>query len=276
MSFGSQVMAAIDRFGHLCVGLDPSAAALAAWQLEDTPDSVETFCEALLEAADGVCGLVKPQSAFFERHGAAGVSVLERVLRQAHQRGLVTILDVKRGDIGSTMGGYAEAFLADAAPLAASAITLSPYLGFGALRPAIDLALANNRGVFCLALTSNPEGVQVQGACGPDGVNVAESVLRQAGKWNQSQKGLGSVGVVVGATLGQLDRSTKDLLERLNGPILAPGIGPQGARPGQAHHLFGEAYAQVIAPASRAIAKAGPEMAALRSGIERLQAELAS
>jgi len=228
----------------------------------------------MVQASAGHCGMIKPQAAFFERHGAAGLAVLERTLLAAGQAGLITILDVKRGDIGSTMDGYAAAYLAAGAPFAADAVTLSPYLGFGSLEGAIDLAQALGRGVFVLALTSNPEGSSVQGALRPDGLSVAQDVLRQVGRANLLMDGLGSVGVVVGATVGALPAPTLALLAKLNGPILAPGLGTQGASAGDLKATFGAAYAQVVAPVSRSLAKLGPGLAALRAGIGQLQEQL--
>ena len=110
--------------------------------------------------------MLKPQSAFFERHGSAGIAVLEKAVRAAREAGALVLLDAKRGDIGSTMQGYAEAYLDQSSPMAVDAMTVSPYLGFESLRPALDTAAAHGAGVFVLALTSNPEGPQVQHARG--------------------------------------------------------------------------------------------------------------
>jgi len=272
--FGARLAGVLDGFGHLCVGIDPSAAALAAWGLEDTPASLETYSGRLIEAAAGPAPLVKVQAAFFERHGAAGVAVLERVLAACRQAGVISILDVKRGDIGSTMDGYAATYFGPAAPMPADAVTLSPYLGFGSLERAIALAQGAGQGVFVLALTSNPDGAAVQQARRADGLTVAQAVLTAAGRANRGQNGPGSVGVVIGATLGALDEATAKLVRELGGPILAPGLGAQGASPDDLAGVFGEAYAQVVAPASRAIASAGPSLAALLGRIENLQAEL--
>jgi len=274
-SFGQRVATALSRYGHLCVGLDPSATALAAWGLPDTVDSLAQFSDRMIEASAGRCGFIKPQAAFYERLGAAGLAVLERTLETAREAGLINLVDVKRGDIGSTMDGYAAAYLADAAPWRADAITLSPYLGFGSLRGAIDLALAGGRGVFVLALTSNPDGAAVQGALRPGGLSVGQDILAQAGQVNALSPGLGSVGVVVGATLGTLPPVTAQLLGKLGGPILAPGLGAQGASPADLKTLFGDSYAQVIAPASRALANLGPDLTTLRDGVANLQELLA-
>ena len=113
-----------------------------------------------VEAFAGQVAFVKPQSAFFERFGARGVVVLERTIEDLRHTGSLVILDVKRGDIGSTAAAYADAYLDDDAPMAADAITVSPFLGFGSLQPFFDVAEKNDAGVFVLALTSNPEGAR--------------------------------------------------------------------------------------------------------------------
>jgi len=148
-----------------------------------------------MEAFAGEVALVKPQSAFFERHGSAGIAVLERVLADAREAGTLVLLDVKRGDIGSTMGGYADAYLTDGSPLAADAVTLSPYLGFGSLDPALTRAASTGRGVFVLARTSNPDGAVVQLA-ERDGRAVAQAMVdavaaRNAGAAPAGQRGRG-------------------------------------------------------------------------------------
>ncbi|MDN6332860.1 MAG: orotidine-5'-phosphate decarboxylase, partial [Micrococcaceae bacterium] len=148
--------------GPLCVGIDPHPGLLADWALTDDAAGVERFALSVVEALAGEVAMVKPQVALFERHGSAGMAALERTLAACSQAGLLSLADAKRGDIGSTMAAYADAWLRDGSPLAADAVTLSPYLGFGSLRPALEAAAASGRGIFVLALTSNPEGASVQ------------------------------------------------------------------------------------------------------------------
>ena len=157
-SFGVRLRAASAANGPLCAGVDPHPGLLAAWGLPHSLAGIERFAATCVEAFAGNVAVVKPQSAFFEVFGSAGVAVLERVLTDLRAAGTLTILDAKRGDIGTTMDAYAEAFLGPQAAAPADALTVSPYLGYGALRPAIDLAAAQGRGVFVLVLTSNPEG----------------------------------------------------------------------------------------------------------------------
>ena len=145
--------------------------------------------------------MFKPQSAFFERHGSRGIAVLERVIADARDAGALVLLDAKRGDLGSTMQGYADAYLDPRSPLFVDAITVTPYLGFGSLQPMIDTATANGAGVFVVALTSNPEAPQFQHAVCADGRTVGATVLAEVGACNEGVEPMGSVGAVVGATL---------------------------------------------------------------------------
>ncbi len=261
--FGARLADAMERRGPLCVGLDPHAHLLAAWDLPDTAEGVRTFSRTVLEAVTDECAAVKPQAAFYERHGAAGVAVLEEVLAQCRERGLLTVLDAKRGDIGSTMGAYAEAYLADGAPLAADSVTLSPYLGYGSLRPAVELARRTGRGVWVLGLTSNPEGAEVQLVGEP---SVASRVLAGVAADDAGLEPFGDVGVVVGATLDEtvLRRAGVDLAAT-GAPVLAPGVGAQGAAPADLAGTFAGMTGRVLVPVSRGVLAAGPDVAALRA-----------
>ncbi|KAE8762797.1 orotidine-5'-phosphate decarboxylase [Georgenia thermotolerans] len=256
------------QHGPVCVGIDPHPALLAQWGLADDVDGLRRFSLGVVEALGGRVAALKPQSAFFERHGSRGIAVLEEVLAAARDAGTLSVLDVKRGDIGSTMAGYADAYLRDGAPLAADAVTLSPYLGFESLRPALDAAGAGGRGVFVLALTSNPEGAQVQHAFGVEG-SVAGQMVAGARAENAADDGapLGSVGLVVGATVGAAVRDLNLDLAAVHGPLLAPGVGAQGAGAAELAEVFGEARSQVLASTSRGVLRGGPDAAALRGAL---------
>lgn len=267
MAFGARLMAAMRDRGPLCVGIDPHPELLARWGLRDTPESLIAFSDAILDASVGLAAAVKPNSAFFERHGSRGIAALEHVLGRARELRLLTILDVKRGDIGSTMEGYADAYLAEGVPLEADAITVSPYLGVGSLKPAFDLAQHTGKGIFILALTSNPEGASVQHAIGPDGVPVATSIAIAAAQLNAGASPMGSVGLVVGATIGEAVKALGIDLEAVNGPLLAPGVGAQGAGPAELATVFGDARPRVLVNQSRGIAAAGPIVEKLRGAI---------
>jgi orotidine-5'-phosphate decarboxylase len=257
----------MDEYGPLCAGIDPHPALLAHWGLDESVQGLETFAMACVEAFAGTVAVVKPQSAFFERFGSAGVAVLERTLTGLREAGTLSLLDVKRGDIGSTMAAYAHAYLSPDSPLRADAITVSPFLGFESLRPAVDLARETGRGLFVLTLTSNPEGAQVQHAI-REGRSVAGSITDGVTEQNRPDRSagvLGSVGMVVGATVGDaVHRLGLDLVSA-NAPLLAPGVGAQGATADDLRTVFGAAVGNVLASSSREILGAGPDGAALKA-----------
>jgi orotidine-5'-phosphate decarboxylase len=268
--FGDRLATAVAEHGTLCAGIDPHPALLAEWGLTDDVDGLERFAEACRTAFAGHLAVVKPQSAFFERHGSGGIAVLERLLAGFAGSGTLTLLDVKRGDIGSTMDAYADAYLAVGAPLGADAVTLSPYLGFGSLEPALAAAADTGRGVFVLARTSNPEGSEVQQATAGERT-VAQGMVDAAAERNAGAEPLGPVGVVVGATHDHgLDLSS------LNGPVLAPGVGAQGAGPADVTARFCGLSGIVLPAASRSVLAAGPDPAALRAAAHTLRDDLAT
>lgn len=273
--FGKRLATAMDQHGPLCLGIDPHPHLLQAWGLNDDPDGLAMFSKTVVEAAAGTTGVaaLKPQVGLYERFGSAGFAVLEETLQLARQAGIVTIADAKRGDIGSTMAGYAQAWLADDSALVADAVTLSAYLGYESLRPAIDLALANQRGVFILALTSNPEGAAVQHAGGPH-ASVAKRIVEAAADDNAASKGLGSIGLVIGATVTDAAAALNIDLARANAPILAPGYGSQGAQAADIREGFGRAWANVLVNSSRAILQHGPKVADLQAAIEHSHKDL--
>lgn len=282
MMFGVRLQEAMAEHGPLCVGIDPHDHLLEAWGLPRTAEGVREFSLRTVTELAGTVAAVKPQSAFYEQYGSAGVAVLEETLAACREHDLISVLDIKRGDIGSTMGAYARAYLDSASALAADSITVSPYLGFGALDPAFDLAEAHDRGVFVLALTSNPEGAEVQharrgSAVSGFGDSVAGSIVSQVAARNgtDAAQGLGRFGLVVGATIGSGARDLGFDPAECNGPILAPGVGAQGAGIAELIEVFGpEAIAanQILATTSRAVLSAGPEgvRAAARSLNESL------
>ncbi|MDQ0633816.1 orotidine-5'-phosphate decarboxylase [Arthrobacter pascens] len=267
-SFGSRLAAAMAAVGPLCVGIDPHPALLQSWGLGDDAAGLRRFSLTVLEAVGSLAAAVKPQVALYERHGSAGMAVLEEVLAAAAQEQVLTIADAKRGDIGSTMAAYADAWLRDGSSLAADSVTLSPYLGFESLRPALDLAALNGRGVFVLALTSNPEGASVQHLGGTDSVakRITEAAAAENRRYGDS---LGSVGLVVGATVGSALSDLGMDLKAMHGPVLAPGLGAQGATPADLRKTFGPAYPQVLGTSSREILAEGPAIRGLREAAQR-------
>lgn len=267
--FGSRLHDALRERGQLCAGIDPHASLLHAWGLDDNAAGLERFALTVVEAVAPLVSVVKPQSAFYERHGSRGVAVLERVIEESRAAGALVLLDVKRGDIGSTSQAYADAYLDPASPLAADAVTASPFLGFGSLTPMLDTARKHGAGVFVLALTSNKEGPEVQHATTDAGQTVAGSVLDQLRGLNDGAEPLGSFGAVVGATIGDTEESLD-----INGPLLAPGYGAQGGTVADLRRIFGRSVGSVLASSSRELVLPGPDQQALRDGVRRVQDEL--
>ncbi|WP_369133355.1 orotidine-5'-phosphate decarboxylase [Modestobacter sp. I12A-02662] len=287
-SFGARLADAVAARGPLCVGIDPHASLLGSWGLTDDPDGLARFTDAVVDALAGHVAVLKPQLAFYERHGSRGIAVLEDAVARARAAGALVLLDAKRGDIGSTMDAYAD-YLRPDHPLAVDALTVSPYLGPGSLQPAVDTARQHGGGLFVLARTSNPDAGTLQHALvgersvaqvvvdtvrgwnTPDWVvgdplpDVA-AVRDAAGRWGP---GTGAFGVVVGATLRDLDVD----LDGLGGPVLAPGLGAQGGSVADLRRLFGTGTA-VVPTVSRDVLSAGPEAAALRAAADRWTAEL--
>ncbi len=268
MTFGQRLAEAIEARGRLCVGIDPHPALLDAWGLTDSAFGLERFAMTAVEAFGGAAAVVKPQSAFFERHGSRGIAVLERVVAGCRELGALVLLDVKRGDIGSTAQAYADAYLDPSSPLAADAVTASPFLGMGSLDPILDTALAHDAGVFVLALTSNPEGPQVQHARTADGRTVAAQVLDAVATRNAGAEGLGSIGAVVGATIEAPEDLGPEHLA-VGGPLLVPGVGAQGGTVADVRRIFGPACRHVLPASSREILSAGPDRARLHEAVLR-------
>jgi orotidine-5'-phosphate decarboxylase len=288
--FGARLRAAMDERGPLCVGIDPHASLLIDWGVGDDLDGLRRFTEAVVEALASSVAVLKPQMAFYERFGSRGIAVLEEAVAHARSRGALVLLDAKRGDIGSTMDAYAD-YLRPDHPLAVDAMTVSPYLGPGSLQPAVDTARLHGGGLFVLARTSNPDAGTFQHALVGDR-SVAQVVVDTVRGWNtpgwvvgdplpdiaavrdvasRFGAGTGSFGVVVGATLRDLDVD----LDGLGGPILAPGLGAQGGSVADLRRLFGTGRA-VVPTVSRDVLAAGPDPGALRAAADRWTAELAA
>jgi orotidine-5'-phosphate decarboxylase len=319
--FGRRLADAVAARGPLCVGIDPHAPLLERWGLPDDPEGLARFTDTVVGALAGTVAVLKPQLAFYERHGSRGLAVLEDGVARARAAGALVLLDAKRGDIGSTMDGYAG-YLRPDHPMAADALTVSPYLGPGSLQPAVDTAVQHGGGLFVLARTSNPDAGTLQHAV-VDGRSVAQVVVDTVRGWNtpgwvvgdppsrrprpggppagarrepasgggqegpsaEPAKGgedgvlplasrfgpaTGSFGVVVGATLRELDVD----LSGLGGPVLAPGLGAQGGSVADLRRLFGRGTA-VLPTVSRDVLAAGPDPARLRAAADRWTAELA-
>jgi orotidine-5'-phosphate decarboxylase len=268
LPFQTRFVALAAARSPLCVGIDPSRESLTEWGFSDDARGLRLFCERLVAAAAPLVSAVKPQVAFFERLGPAGMEVLRETVAQAHAHGALVILDAKRGDIASTATAYGEAFLGLGSAFGGDAITVSAYLGFGSLDPILDIARAAAAGAFIVVRSSNPEGGEVQRARLPDGRTVAEHLADRITIDNAefAENGLGPIGAVVGATLGD---ETMSLVERLpNALMLVPGIGAQGATVADVRANFGRHARRVIPTISRGISRAGPDLDALRRRVE--------
>ena len=279
-SFGSRLESAFNTHGQLCVGVDPHAALLEDWGLSDDAIGLASFANSVIDACIGRVGIIKPQVSFFERFGSKGFAVLEKACEKATNAGLLVIMDVKRGDIGTTMDAYFDAWLGKSAPFICDAITVSPYLGFDALKGAMAAATERGKGLFVLSATSNPEGAKLQQALIDGTHTVASSIWGSLEHVNAITSGpgerLGSFGAVLGATLN-LNKfglaSLTSAVQTVATPILAPGFGAQGARLVDAGRLFGHSSHQVIASVSRSVLSAGAH--ALDEAIDTANAELA-
>lgn len=269
-SFGDRLQQGFKSKGQLCVGIDPSYEQLQSWGLPQSKDGVRSFSMAVLDAAADQVAVVKPQVAFFEQFGSAGFEVLVDVMQEASSRGLLVIADAKRGDIGSTMNGYARAWLSEDAAFVCDALTVSPYLGPESLDQTVELALSNNRGLFILAATSNPEARSFQSAI-TSGSSVARDVYDYA---TGHRKGaLGSVGVVIGATVDCALLGI-DVEKPSNVPVLVPGFGSQGVDLLNAGQLL-KAFAPVsICSVSRSVAGSSKQGLAERISMAKSELEI--
>ena len=270
-TFASRFARARSGPGPLVWGLDPSGALLQAWGLGDDPDGLDRFADIMLDAASGTVGLVKPQSAFFERHGWRGFRTLSRLIAEARSAGLLVVLDVKRGDVGSTNDAYAEAFLGPAAPLEADAVTVHPYLGLAAMDAFVSRAHQAGSCLLVVTRSSNPEGRAIQSARGEGGRQVDEALLGEIGALNRMLAG-GEIGPV-GAVIGPARIEPELDLTRAQALFLAPGVGAQGAAPEDVAQVFASCPDRVMPSASRSLLLAGPGISALQDGAAALAAE---
>ncbi|NVJ22176.1 orotidine-5'-phosphate decarboxylase [Myxococcus sp. AM011] len=267
-SFAQRFARLADERSPFCLGVDPSKDLLARWGLPDTAQGLSDFCERIADAAGDSVAVVKPQSAFFERHGPAGLQTLQALMKRFKAAGTLALLDVKRGDIGSTMDAYAETVFGVGSAYEADAATFSAYLGLGALVKTIERARASGACAFLVVRSSNPEGTSLQTSTGGDGRTVAEVLADGLRELNEKAgPGVLPAGAVMGATLPASDR---DIVERLGGALmLTPGIGAQGAGFDDLKRLFAGREAQIIPTATRSVLEAGPDVASLRAAIQR-------
>ena len=288
--FGERLADAVAARGPLCVGIDPHAPLLEKWGLPDDADGLARFTDAVVDALAGTVAVLKPQLAFYERHGSRGLAVLEDAVPRARAAGALVLLDAKRGDIGSTMDAYGD-YLRPDHPLAVDAMTVSPFLGPGSLQPAVDTARLHGGGLFVLARTSNPDAGTLQHAVVGER-SVAQVVVDTVRGWN-------TPGWVVGDPLPDIG-AVRDLAEpvRADDGLLRGGRRCHAARHGRRPRRAGRpdprarAWARRVARSPTCAgcsAPAGPSSprcrgtcwppdrtpAALRAAADRWAAELA-
>ena len=265
--FSLRLAEAMAAHSAICIGIDPSESELDNWELPDSAAGAREYGLRIIDSAQGRVGIVKPQVGFFERFGSLGYQTLEEIIREAKDAGLLVIADAKRGDIGSTMLGYASAWFGDDSPLRSDALTVSGYLGPESLRETLNYAQDVEGGLFVLAATSNPEAAKLQRALIGDHT-VSRAVIESAREIGQAE-----MGVVIGATQNLKDFGIDFLTEQdIAIPILAPGFGAQGAKLEDLKSIFGASASRVIATMSRELTKNGPEQ--LGQLIDKAKAKL--
>jgi|SRR5687767_466824 len=266
-SFAQRFLELARSRSPFCLGIDPTPQLLKAWNLPHSADGLAQMCETVVSAAEDRLAIVKPQIAFFERFGSKGIEVLERLIAAFQERGTLVLVDGKRGDIGSTVEAYAEAYLGSTSAFHADAITAHAYLGFGALKPLLTHAVDSGGGVFVVVRSSNVEGTPLQTAVlQNDGRTVADSLADLINEFNQQTSGseIGPVGAVVGATIEHLMPTLDRLSQSL---LLAPGIGHQGATFEDLRRRFERHAVRAIPSSSRAVLDRGPDIEQLRAEI---------
>jgi orotidine-5'-phosphate decarboxylase len=261
ITFGDRVAEAVERKrSQLVVGLDPRLDLLPVELRGDAhvartaaADAVARFCCGIIDAVAPHAVAVKPQLAFFEALGADGLRAFEQTCSYARSAGLLVLADGKRGDIGSTARAYAAAYL-EGEPPVADAITVNPYLGRDSLDPFFAASRRHGSGVFCLVKSSNEGGGDVQDVRLSNGSPLWQHVARLVAEWGEElvgEHGLSSIGAVVGATHSRAIGEARRLLPR--SILLLPGVGAQGASPGDLARAFTSGPASALVAAARSI-----------------------
>jgi orotidine-5'-phosphate decarboxylase len=253
-SFADRLAESVDRKRtQVVVGLDPRPDLLPL----EVRDDVPRFCRGIIDAVAPHAVAVKPQLAFFEALGVEGIAALEELCGYARAAGLLVILDGKRGDIGSTARAYSAAYLEpreNGGVALGDALTVNPYLGPDSVEPYLAACRRHGAGVFCVVKTSNPGGADVQDLALSDGRPVWQHVARLVGEWGADlvgERGLSSVGAVIGATHPRAVGEARRLLPQ--SLLLLPGVGAQGATPGDVARAFTSGPASALVNVSRSV-----------------------
>ena len=268
--FADRLAHAIRQTGNpVCVGLDPRWESLPApireraqagpgSPAEQRARGYEEFCLRIIDAIAGMVPIIKPQVAFFEECGPAGMAVLWRVMRAARQAGLLVIADAKRGDIGTTAEAYAQAYLGDSGTGpgqgGVDALTINPYMGRDTLVPFLETARAGGCGVYILVRTSNPGAGTFQDLTDTTGRKLFQQVaalVEELALADLGSCGLGSAGAVVGATYPRELAELRQAMPHV--PLLIPGYGTQGAGAADVAPAFGPQGIGAVVNSSRGI-----------------------
>lgn len=276
ISFGDRLQNAFTDFGHLCVGIDPHEWILEQWGLPNSPAGAQEFALRILDLSSECVGLYKVQVAFYERFGSKGIFALEEVISAIRSTGALVIADGKRGDISSTMSGYAKAWLCRDSRLFSDALTVSPYVGLGSFKGSIDIARQNGAGLFFLAATSEMHAFPIQSAILQDrqgtfgessgsilscsDITVASYIFESIGTLVGNSSDCSSFGVVLSATSDLLSLGIGCNLSEFSRvmPILAPGFGYQGVELKDSRKRFGSLISNLIISESRSLLASGP------------------
>jgi orotidine-5'-phosphate decarboxylase len=261
--FGDRVAEAVERKrSQLLVGLDPRPELLpvelragAHAGRSEAADACVRFCTGVIDAVAPYVVGAKPQLAFFEALGADGMRAFEEVCGYARSAGLLVVADAKRGDIGSTARAYADAYLERRDGVAVpDALTASPYLGSDSIEPLLAACRRSGTGIFCLVKTSNSGSADIQDLALSDGRRVWHQVAELVAQWGEElvgERGLSSVGAVVGATYPRAIGEARRLMPQAI--LLLPGVGTQGASPADVARAFTSGPASALVPVSRRI-----------------------
>jgi orotidine-5'-phosphate decarboxylase len=249
ITFADRLAAEVERKrSQLVVGLDPRADLLPV----ELRGDVARFCCGIVDAVAPHAVAVKPQLAFFEALGSAGIAAFEQVCQYAKRAELLVIADGKRGDIGSTARAYSEAYL-EGDPPRADALTVNPWLGRDAIEPFLGAVRRGGVGIFVLVRTSNAGG-DLQDAVLKDGRPMWHHVAELVDEWGADtagETGLSSVGAVVGATHPRAVAEARRLMPRTI--MLLPGVGAQGASVSDLSRAFQSGPSSALVSASRSV-----------------------
>lgn len=272
MHFGDRLARAVkQKRSPVCVGLDPRWQSLPkvlrgqtnAADYATVADRTRMFCCEVIDAVADLVPIVKPQAAFFERLGPHGMGCLLEVIHHAIKRGLLVLLDGKRGDIGSTAEAYAAAYLGADSPWSCDALTVNPYLGADTLEPFVERSEASGAGIFVLVKTSNPGSRFIQDLTSSEG-RVYDRVAATVEKLSAATRGESGYGIVGAVTGAPYPEELSELRAKLPSAwLLIPGYGAQGAGAAEVRGGFDSKGLGAIVNSSRGIIFAyGPPDAA--------------